>query len=111
MIAKRARTAHATPRMPNGPAAQGIPAAVDQYRLLRPLGCGGTGIVFEAEDASLGRRVAVKLIPHEGSGRAAPPPLGREARLAAQVRHPHVVPLYGSGAYAGGVYLVMELME
>ena len=42
-----------------------IPASIDQYVLLRRLGRGGSGIVFEAEDRSLDRRVAIKLVPHD----------------------------------------------
>lgn len=96
---------------PNGPAPQAIPAVVDQYRLLRPLGWGGTGIVCAAEDMALGRRVAIKLIPHEPTSGIAPPQILREARFASQVQDPHVVSLYSSGTYSGGVYLVMELVE
>jgi serine/threonine protein kinase len=96
---------------PNVPAPQEIPAMVDRYRLLRPLGRGGTGIVCEAEDTSLCRRVAIKLIPHAPTSGAPPPQLLREARIVSQVQHPHVVSLYDTGTYTGGVYLVMELVE
>jgi urea transport system substrate-binding protein len=95
------------------PAPRAIPAVVDRYRLLRPLDWGGAGTVCEAEDTSLGRRVAIKLIPRDptsGAG-ATPPRRLREARLAGRVQHPHVVSLYGTGTYTGGVYLVMELVE
>jgi urea transport system substrate-binding protein len=88
-----------------------LPAVVDQYRLLRPLGWGGTGIVCAAEDTSLDRRVAIKLIPHESAFGIAPPQILRQARLAAHVQHPHVVSLYDAGMYAGGVYVVMELVK
>jgi urea transport system substrate-binding protein len=95
---------------PNLPASPAIPAVVDQYRLLRPLGWGGTGIVCEAEDTALGRRVAIKLIRREAAD-GPPPQILHEARLASQVRHPHVVSLHDTGTYTGGVYLVMELVE
>jgi serine/threonine protein kinase len=84
---------------------------VDQYRLLRPLGWGGTGVVYEAEDTSLGRRVAIKLIPHMPTSGAALPRILREARLAREVQHPHVVSHYNTGTFTGGIYLVMELVE
>jgi serine/threonine protein kinase len=96
---------------PNEPATQAIPAVVDRYRLLRPLGWGGTGIVCEAEDTALGRRVAIKLIPHASASGAVPPEVLREAPLASRVQHPNVVCLYGTGIYTGGVYLVMEMVE
>jgi serine/threonine protein kinase len=94
----------------NGPAAQAIPALVDQYRLLGPLGWGGTGVVCEAEDPWVGRRVAVKLIRRAPTSGAAPPQVLREVRIAGAVQHPHVVSFFETGTYAGGVYLVMELM-
>src|SRR5262245_4184378 len=87
------------------------PEAIDQYRLLRPLGWGGAGIVYEAEDTALGRRVAVKLIPQRPAIAAVPPKAPREARLAGQLQHPSVVSLYDPGLYDGGVYLVMEMVQ
>jgi serine/threonine protein kinase len=93
------------------PARRAIPAVIDQYRVFRQIGQGGTGIVCEADDTSLGRRVAIKLIPHEPTFGAARPRCPPEARLAKQVRHPRVVSLYDAGAYSDGVYLVMELVK
>jgi serine/threonine protein kinase len=88
-----------------------IPAMVERYRLLRPLGGGGTGLVYEAHDASLGRRVALKLIPYKTSARSVWQQFTREAWLGGQVHHPRVVCHFDAGPYAGGFYLVMELME
>jgi serine/threonine protein kinase len=101
-------TAHRSPAGDRRPA---IPFAVGPYRLRRPLGQGGAAIVYEADDPSQSRRVAVKLIPYEPTNRNDPIELLREARLVAEVRHPNVVRTYGSGTYPGGVYLVMELAE
>src|SRR5262245_40811054 len=70
MAANRLSPATPLPTRLNGVAQWTIPAVIDQYRLLRPLGWGGTGIVYEAEDMSLGRRVAIKLIPHEPGSEA-----------------------------------------
>lgn len=100
--------AYLSPLTPGGAVPQAIPAVVDQYRLLRPLGWGGTAIVCEAKDTSLGRRVAIKLIPLDPSS---PLLIPREARLASQVQHAHVVSVFASGRYSGGVYLVMELVK
>jgi urea transport system substrate-binding protein len=93
-----------------GPAAPATPAAIGPYRLLRPLGRGGMGVVYEAEAPAQGRRVAVKLIPYAPSSGAAPPERLREAGLARPVWHPNVVAVHDTGRYAGGVYLVMELV-
>src|SRR5207248_2975842 len=93
------------------PPFQSLPAVVDRYRLLRPLAWGGTGIVCEAEDSSLRRRVAIKLIPQDPSPGEVPPDILREAQLASEIQHSHVVALYATGTYPGGVYLVMELVQ
>src|SRR3954464_9575315 len=61
-----------------------------KYLLLRPLGRGGMGVVYEAEDPLLRRRVAVKVIA-EGLGREAEGRFLRESRSAARLSHPNVV--------------------
>ena len=99
------------PMTPLWPVRQIIPTAINQYRLLRTLGWGGAGIVFEADDTRLLRKVAVKLIPNEPAPVMTPLRILREAQLASQVRHPNVVSLFDSGTYAGGVFLAMELVE
>ena len=99
------------PRSPAGARRSAIPAAIGPYRLRRPLGQGGTAIVYEADDSSQARRVAVKLIPHGPRDRIASTELLREASLVGQVRHPNVLRTYDSGTYPGGVYLVLELAE
>ncbi len=95
----------------NRPALQEIPTEVDQYRLLRTLDAGGMGIVCEALDTLRNRRVAIKLIPNKQTAGTAQPQILREARLASEVHHPHVVSLFATGTYHDGVYLVMELVE
>ena len=84
---------------------------VGPYRLRRPIGRGHTAIVYEADDASQSRRVAVKLIPQDAGGRRGAKTLLHEARIAAMVRHPNVVRALDCGAWSGGVYLVMELVD
>ena len=97
-------------RLPNSPPERNaIPATVDQYQLMRRLGSGGTGIVYEARDTALGRRVAIKLVPQVSGGVQSQ--AAREALLASAVQHPNVVSLHETGTYPGGVYLVMELVE
>ncbi|MBM9509297.1 serine/threonine-protein kinase [Actinacidiphila acididurans] len=86
----------------------------DRYRLLRPLGSGGTSRVHEAEDLALGRRVAVKVLT-EGPGPADPVALQRfrrEAETLARISSPFVVGVLDVGV--GGSepsYLVMELLD
>jgi serine/threonine-protein kinase len=86
---------------------------IGSYRLVRPLGRGTSGTVFEAEHSTLGRRVAIKL--HHADGGAPPARVTRsflrEARVAARVRHPNVVDVFDCGVHEGAPYLVMELVE
>ncbi|MDB4976829.1 MAG: serine/threonine protein kinase [Myxococcaceae bacterium] len=83
-----------------------------RYRLVRRVGSGGMGHVFEAEDRDLGRRVAVKVL-REGrrDEAAARRRLAHEARSAACAQHPHIVRIYELGSSRGLDYVVMELLE
>jgi eukaryotic-like serine/threonine-protein kinase len=84
---------------------------VGGYRLLRALGAGGMGTVYEAEDTASGRRVALKLIAAEYSG--SPDALERfrrEGRLASAIAHPRCVFVVAADEEAGRPYIVMELM-
>jgi serine/threonine protein kinase len=80
-----------------------------RYRILHRLGQGGMGVVFAAEDESLGRRVAVKTIaePDESARKR----FRREARAAAGVNHPNVCQVYEIGEDAGQLFIAMELLE
>jgi eukaryotic-like serine/threonine-protein kinase len=85
---------------------------VPGYRVSRLLGEGGAGQVFLAEDETLGRTVAIKVLP-EGFG---PDPKARErflreARTMAAIQHPRIVHVYGFGEAEGRLYLVMEHVE
>src|SRR5262245_48941190 len=101
-------------------AGRGTPAREDAlpferlgaYRLLARLGRGGMGLVFLAEDESLGRRVALKVVrPELSDSPAARERFEREARAVARLRHPHIVTLHGAGREGDVRYLVMELLE
>jgi serine/threonine protein kinase len=79
------------------------------YRILREVGRGGMGIVYEAEQESLGRHVALKLLP--GHALLDPQRLRRfqrEARAAARLHHSNIVPVFGVGEEAGVHYYVMQ---
>lgn len=80
------------------------------YRVIRLLGAGGMGRVYEAEDTRLGRRVAVKVMADALLGDAAHRArFFREARMAASLVHPNLATLHDVGEEEGRVYLVMEL--
>src|SRR5207249_1973274 len=82
------------------------------YRLLRELGRGGMGVVYEAEQVSLGRRVALKVLP--AASTLDPRQLQRfqaEARAAAALRHPSIVPVYAVGCEEGVHLYAMQLLD
>ncbi len=80
------------------------------FRLLSPLGRGGMGIVFLAEQASLARQAAVKIIRPEYAGSpTAAARFVREAHAVARLRHPHIVAVFSAGEAPNGVhYIAME---
>lgn len=84
---------------------------LDHYRVLRTLGAGGMGVVYEAEDERLGRRVALKVLRPEGSDPHARERLVREARVAASVVHPLICQVYALGTAGSSPYIAMELVE
>ncbi len=86
----------------------GVPETVGEYRLLRELGRGGMGAVFAAEQPSLQRRVAVKIMT--GSDAAARARFQREARIAAGLTHPHILPVFACGEEHGTAWIAMQLV-
>jgi len=88
-----------------------LPATLGGFRVLGLVGRGGMGAVVRAEDPTLRREVAIKLMhPALAAHPAARDRFIREARAAAAVRHDHVVPIYHVGEDAGTPYLVMPLL-
>jgi serine/threonine protein kinase/Tfp pilus assembly protein PilF len=82
------------------------------FRLLREVGRGGMGIVYEAEQLSLGRRVALKVLPFAAT--MDPKQLQRfknEAKAAASLKHDHIVSVYAVGCERGVHYYAMEFIE
>jgi len=89
-----------------------LAAQIGDYRLLREIGRGGMGIVYEAEQVSLGRRVALKVLPTWAT--RSPSQIQRfyrEARAAAGLHHTNIVPVFGVGEDGGVHYYVMPLIE
>jgi eukaryotic-like serine/threonine-protein kinase len=80
------------------------------FRIVREVGRGGMGIVFEAQEQTTARRVAIKVIPFFQSSRLRES-LEREARTAARLRHPHIVPVFAFGEHDGLCYYIMRLIE
>lgn len=89
-----------------------LPGRLGDFLLLREIGRGGMGIVFEAEQVSLGRRVAVKILPSTAA--LDPRQLQRfktEAQAAAHLHHDHIVPVYAVGSEHGIHYYAMQRIE
>jgi serine/threonine protein kinase len=102
-----------------GPGACG-PAAADgralerlgDYRILREVGRGGMGIVYEAVQEALGRHVALKVLPYQAA--ADPVRLQRfrrEARAAARLHHTNIVPVFDVGEFGGTHYYAMQFIQ
>jgi predicted Ser/Thr protein kinase len=87
-------------------------ALAGEYSLGRELGRGGMGVVYLARDVQLERDVAIKVLPtHLASTPAARERFVREARTAAGLSHPHIVPIHRVGEAGGFVFFVMSYVE
>jgi hypothetical protein len=80
-------------------------------RLGAVIGRGGMGTVYRATQLALGREVAVKVVPAQGVEPGLVERFQREARTAAALEHPHLVPIYAAGEEDGLLYLVMRLVD
>jgi WD40 repeat protein len=82
------------------------------YRILKVLGAGGMGIVFQAEDEQLQRQVAVKaMLPTLAASAAARQRFQREARAAAAIEHDHIVAIHQVGEDRGVPFIAMPLLQ
>jgi serine/threonine protein kinase len=99
-------------RAPAAPAGESPGMALGDFRIIREVGRGGMGVVYEAEQLSLGRRVALKVLPFAAALDAKQ--LRRfqnEAQAAAHLHHQHIVPVYFVGCERGVHYYAMQLIE
>jgi serine/threonine-protein kinase len=86
-------------------------ALAPRYVVQRELGAGGMAVVYLAEDPRHERPVAVKVMRSELAAALGPERFLREIRIAARLRHPHIVPLYDSGEADGLLYYVMPYVQ
>ena len=93
------------------PLAQITAALADRYRINRELGAGGMATVYLAEDLKHRRRVAVKVLRPELAAALGAERFLREIETTANLRHPHILPLYDSGEAGGFLFYVMPLVE
>lgn len=111
VMAELSKATRDGPRVPFTDSLDGVEALGD-YFLIREIGRGGMGVVYEAKQRSLNRSVALKVLPFAAT--MDPRYLQRfkhEAQAAAMLHHPHIVPVYGVGCERGVHYYAMQLIE
>ena len=89
-----------------------LPERLGEYRILREVGRGGMGIVYEAFQESLGRHVALKILPTQSlRDPKHVQRFQREVRAAAKLHHPNIVPVFGAGDVDGVHFYAMQFIQ
>jgi eukaryotic-like serine/threonine-protein kinase len=104
----------AAPTQPAAPLFGPPPERIGEYRIIREIGRGGMGVVYEAEQETLGRRVAIKVLPgHLLPNEKLRSRFRREAQAAARLHHTNIVPVFGVGEGEGAdqCYYVMQQID
>ncbi|MAY75779.1 MAG: hypothetical protein CMJ31_13895, partial [Phycisphaerae bacterium] len=94
------------------PVSERLPDRVEEFEIVREIGCGGMGVVYLARDTMLDRHVALKIVArHLASSGSGATRFHREARAAARLRHDHIVQVHRLGEVEGAPFIVMEYVE